>query len=230
MNSYSVFTADSARPTHLLRARLRGLYVITDEHLGGGHLSIARAALRGGARVVQLRDKSTPLRELLCVAHELRRLTRDYHALFFINDRIDVALLSQSDGVHLGPDDCPVALARRALGAHFLIGASCGNAHEAQRAEQAGADYIGAGDIFGTATKLDAGTPIGLDGLRRIASATRLPVAAIGGLSRETIRSAVAAGAAMACIISAIAKAGDENAMQQATHDLITATRFDEAA
>jgi thiamine-phosphate pyrophosphorylase len=214
----------------LRRSRLRGLYVITDEHSGGGHLAIARAALRGGASIVQLRDKSTPLRQLLDVAHELRRLTREHNALFFINDRIDVALLCQSDGVHLGPDDCPVALARGALGPHFLIGASCGDTQEAQLAEHAGADYIGAGDIFGTATKLDAGAPIGLDGLRQITDATRLPVAAIGGLSRTTIRSVVAGGAAMACVISAIAKAGDADAMQQATHDLIAAAQFNESA
>ncbi|MDF2439556.1 MAG: thiamine-phosphate pyrophosphorylase [Abditibacteriota bacterium] len=213
-------------PPHLRRARLRGLYVITDERWGGGHLAIARAALRGGASVVQLRAKNTPLPKLLSVAQELRRLTREHGALFLINDRIDVALLCQSDGVHLGPDDCPVALARRALGPHILIGASCGDAEESRQAELDGADYIGAGDIFGTATKPDAGAPIGLEGLQRIAQSTQLPVAAIGGLSRDTIHAAIEHGAAMACAISAVAKAGDDTAMQQAARELIAAARF----
>ena len=213
-------------PTHFLRSRLHGLYVVTDERWGGGHLSIARAALQGGADIIQLRDKSTPLRSLLPIAHELRTLTREHSALLIINDRIDIALLTQSDGVHLGPDDCPVASARRVLGPHFIIGASCGNIEEAQHAERDGADYIGAGDIFGTTTKADAGASIGLHGLSQIVGATRLSVAAIGGVTRQTIHSTVAHGARMACVVSAIARAGDDQAMQDATRELVAAARF----
>ncbi|MDQ3815324.1 MAG: thiamine phosphate synthase [Armatimonadota bacterium] len=213
-------------PRHLLRARLRGLYVITDERMGGGHSVIARAALAGGAAIIQLRDKSSSLPRLLETARELRRLTRSARALFIINDRVDVALAVQADGVHLGPDDMPLAEARRVLGPHRLIGASCGDVEEARRAERAGADYIGAGAIFGTATKHDAGAPIGLEALRAIVAATTLPVAAIGGVNRDNIAAVMAAGADMACVVSAVASAGNESAMTAATRDLIEAAGF----
>lgn len=217
--------AVSALPEFLPRARLRGLYVITDAHLGGGHLAIARAALNGGARILQLRDKSTPLPQLLPLARELRRLTRAANALFIINDRADLALAIGADGVHLGPDDLPVIEARSVLGPHKIIGASCGSTEEALAAWRAGTDYIGAGAIFGTQTKRDAGDAIGLETLRAVAAATPLPVAAIGGLSLANIAATRASGASMACVISAVTNAGDEAAMEQAARDL--AVRFD---
>jgi thiamine-phosphate pyrophosphorylase len=189
--------------------------------MGGGHLAIARAALAGGAAIVQLRDKSTPLHGLLPVARTLRRLTRQAGALFIVNDRIDVALAVEADGAHLGPDDLPVAAARRALGPHFLLGASCGNAGEARHATDSGADYIGAGAVFATGTKPDAGQPIGLAGLRAIVAATPLPVAAIGGLGPGNIAATLEAGATMACVVSVVAGAGDEAAMIAATRALI---------
>lgn len=217
--------AVSALPEFLPRARLRGLYVITDAALGGGHLAIARAALKGGARIIQLRDKSTPLSQLLPIAREIRRLTRAANALFMMNDRADLALAVGADGVHLGPDDLPVALARHILGPHKMIGASCNSPAEAVVAWRAGADYIGAGAIFGTQTKLDAGSAIGLETLRAIVQATPLPVAAIGGVSLENIAATREAGAAMACVISAVTNAGNEAAMEQAARDLVA--KFD---
>ena len=216
--------AVSALPEFLPRARLRGLYIITDADLGGRHLAIARAALSGGASIVQLRDKTTPLRQLLPIAQELRRLTRAANALFIVNDRADIALAIGADGVHLGPDDLPVADARRVLGPHKIIGASCGSVEEAIAAHGAGADYIGAGAIFGTQTKLDAGDAIGLETLRAIVESTPLPVAAIGGVSLENIASTRQHGASMACVISAVTNAGDDAAMQHAAREL--AARF----
>ncbi len=203
-----------------LAARLRGLYVLTDAQLGGGHLSIARAALRGGARVIQLRDKTAPPRPLLQIARELRALTRQFDALLLVNDRLDLALLCQADGVHLGPDDWPVADVRAAVPPGFLIGASCGTPAEARTAERAGADTIGIGAVYATQTKSDAGAAIGLDGLRAVAGATRLPAAAIGGIDATNIGAIAATGVNMACVISAIAKAGDEAAMERATREL----------
>jgi thiamine-phosphate pyrophosphorylase len=213
-------------PSHLLRSRLQGLYVITHDPdaasgPGHGHLRMARAALAGGASVIQLRAKELPLAWTVQMAHEIRRLTRSYNALFIVNDRADVALCSRADGVHLGPDDLPVAEARRVLGPHCLIGASCGDPDEAQHAARAGADYIGAGAVFGTATKSDAGAAIGLSALRAIVDATTLPVAAIGGITQDNIAAVFAAGAVMACVISAVSHAGDEEAMTAATRDLV---------
>ena len=204
--------------------RLRGLYVLTDAHLGGGHLAIARAALRGGARILQLRDKTTPPRPLLNIAREMRRLTREFDALLMVNDRLDLALLCQSDGVHLGPDDWPISDVRRAVPADFLIGASCGTPDEARAAQNAGADLIGIGAVYATTTKADAGQALGLDGLRAVLHATTLPAAAIGGITMGNIGAIGRSGAPMACVISAVAGAGsgqgDEAAMQIATRAL----------
>jgi thiamine-phosphate pyrophosphorylase len=204
-----------------LASRLRGLYVITDSRLGGGHLPLARAALSGGAKILQLRDKGTPIRDLLAIALELRELTRLHDALLLINDSIDLALFCHADGVHLGPDDWPITAARRVLGADKLIGASTGTAAEAILATAQGANYLGCGAVFGTATKTNAGDAIGLEGLRSVLRATTLPVAAIGGLDLSTAGATIAAGARMACVISAIAKAGDETAMTLATRQLV---------
>jgi thiamine-phosphate diphosphorylase len=224
-------------PLIALRHRLRGLYVITDEHWANrhtagrhildGHAAIARAALKGGAGIIQLRDKSASAAQLLPIARELRRLTRDSGALFILNDRVDMALACDADGVHLGPDDLPLADARRLLGPHLIIGASCGDMEEARRAAPLGADYIGAGAVFATTTKSDAGAPIGLGNLRAITRATNLPVAAIGGIGGSNIAQTVAAGARMACVVSAVSAAGDEAAMTEATRALILAARFE---
>ncbi len=201
-------------------ARLRGLYVITDAHLGGGHLAITRAALRGGARVIQLRDKTTPARPLLQIAREMRRLTRESGALLLVNDRLDLALLCEVDGVHLGPDDWPVEAVRAVVPHDFLIGASCGTPDEARAAQRAGADTIGIGAVYSTQTKTDAGQAIGLDGLRAVMNATTLPAAAIGGIGPANIGAIAQSGVAMACVISAIAGAGNEAAMEAATREL----------
>lgn len=204
-------------PFNSSTSRLKGLYVITDERLGGGHLAITRAALKGGAGIIQLRDKSTPMRELVAVARIMRLLTREKGALLIMNDRLDLAQLCEADGVHLGPDDCPLADARRLLGPHHLLGASCGTVDEALAAREAGADYIGVGAVFPTGTKTDAGTAIGLDGLRQVAGATDLPVAAIGGITELNIGSVCQENVAMACVISAITGAGNEEQMAAAT-------------
>jgi thiamine-phosphate diphosphorylase len=212
----------SSVPAHLLRARLRGLYVITEAPLDAhtDHERIARAAIAGGARLLQLRDKSTPPEPLLAIANRLRVLTRRAGVLFIINDRPDLALACDVDGVHLGPNDLPICAARKILGPHALIGVSCGDASEAQSAEKLGADYIGVGAIFSTQTKLDAGAPIGLENLKAIRAATILPIAAIGGISAANIDGVLSCGAAMACVVSAISRAGDETQMLAATRVL----------
>ena len=201
--------------------RLRGLYAITDARMGGGHLAIATAALRGGARVIQLRDKGTSAPRLLPIAQQLRALTREFGALLFVNDRFDLALLCQADGVHLGPDDWPVAPMRAAAPRGFLIGASCGTPEDARAAQKSGADLIGIGAVYATATKTDAGAAIGLDGLRAVNNATTLPGAAIGGVGLDNIAQVARSGVAMACVVSAIAGAGDIGQMEAATRALV---------
>jgi thiamine-phosphate pyrophosphorylase len=231
-------------PPYALLRRLSGLYVITQEqgtsptvqNAGANsvsddcapqnrHLHIARAALCGGARIIQLRDKSTSLAQLLPIAHQVRRLTLQHNALFIVNDRVDVALACNADGVHLGPDDMPPAAARELLGPHRIIGVSCGDVHEARQAAAQSADYIGAGAVFATITKADAGAPIGLHTLRKVVGATSLPVAAIGGVDASNIASTRQAGAVMWCVVSAVSGAGDEAAMTLATRSLVEAAK-----
>jgi len=203
--------------------KLRGLYVLTHHDWGGGHQAIARAALRGGARIVQLRDKASTPTQLEAAGHSLRALTREFGALLLVNDDPALALAIGADGVHLGPHDASPQAARAmlgALGASAIIGVSCGTPEEARLSFANGASYIGAGAVFGTSTKADAGDAIGLHALRSIAQATPLPVAAIGGVGLSNIGLLPACGARMACVISAIALAGDEAGMERATHDL----------
>lgn len=203
-------------------ASLRGLYVITDERWLG-HIATARAALKGGATIIQLRDKTTAPAQLLPIAHQLRALTAAAGACLLVNDRLDLAQLCGADGVHLGPDDWPVAAVRQVLGPEKIIGISCGTPAEAAQALALGADYVGAGAVFSTATKPDAGPAIGLPVLRSIAQATTLPIAAIGGLDATNLAQVLAAGAKMACVVSAVAAAGDELAMEAATRALVRA-------
>lgn len=206
-----------------MHEKLRGLYVLTHHAWGGGHRSIALAALRGGARIVQLRDKASPRAQVEAVGHRLRALTHDFGALLLVNDDSMLALAIGADGVHLGPDDASPRQARALLGADSIIGVSCGTPQEARAAFTQGASYIGAGAIFGTATKSDAGEAIGLDALRAIASATSLPIAAIGGVDQSNIALLPVRGASMACVISAIALAGEPEAMEAAARELCRA-------
>jgi thiamine-phosphate pyrophosphorylase len=197
-----------------------GLYVITDAALrpDRSHVDIVRAVLAGGARIVQLRDRSSPLSTVVAQGREIRRLTREAGALFIVNDRVDVALACDADGVHLGLDDIRPEEARLLLSADGIIGVSVNSIEEAQAAESAGADYIGVGAIFGTATKSDAGAPIGLERLREIKRATTLPVVAIGGISLKNLRSVAEAGADAAAVVSAVVCAED---MVEATRNLL---------
>jgi thiamine-phosphate pyrophosphorylase len=194
------------------------VYVITDRSFRGrSHEEVARAALEGGATVLQLRDKRAPARQLVEWARRILDLARQAKVAFVVNDRVDVALAAGADGVHVGEDDLPVADARRLLGPGRIVGASAGTVDEALRAEREGADYLGVGPVFPTATKPDAGDAIGLEGLRRIARAVRVPVVGIGGITAENAAEVVRAGAAGVAVISAVADAED---MREATRRL----------
>jgi thiamine-phosphate pyrophosphorylase len=188
------------------------LYVITDERLGRGrsHLEIAEAAIRGGADVVQLRDKAASSHRLYDIALQMRRLTRDAGVPFIVNDRLDIALAVDADGVHIGVEDLPTSVARRLLGPGKILGVSAETLEEAVTAEREGADYLGVGPVFeARGTKPDAGEPLGLDRIARIRRGCRLPIVAIGGIHAENARSVRDAGANAAAVISAVASAED---------------------
>lgn len=205
-------------PTHAERlAKLRGLYVLTDTALPPGRSAegVTVAALAGGARVVQLRDKTLSTLRLIALARRLRALTRAADALLIINDRVDVALASDADGVHLGPDDMHPRDARSLLGPSRLVGISVSTPQEASGLAEH-ASYFGVGAIFGTSTKLDAGPAVGLARIGEVRAAfPSLLLVAIGGIGLDTIQSVAEAGADAAAVVSAVTQAPDMKAAVQ---------------
>jgi len=188
------------------------LYVITDEQVSRGrsHLQIAEAAILGGADVLQLRDKESSGGRLFRVALQLRKLTREAKVPLIVNDRLDIALAVDADGVHLGQADLPASVARNIMGSGRILGVSVETVAEAMAAEKDGADYLGVGPVFeARGTKPDAGEPQGLELIANIRRHCRLPIVAIGGIDAENARKVLEAGADAAAVISAIAAADD---------------------
>lgn len=185
------------------------LYVITDErfHPGRSMLEVIEEALKGGADVVQLRDKHATKRELYRKAAELRHLTARYGKLFIVNDHPDIALAVDADGVHLGQDDLPLAAARRIMG-NRIIGISTHSLEQAKQAESEGADYIGVGPVFATRTKENA-TPVTVELVRQVAGMIRIPFVAIGGIKLHNVDQVLAAGARRICAVSEIVGSRD---------------------
>ncbi|MCY3546124.1 MAG: thiamine phosphate synthase [Gemmatimonadetes bacterium] len=192
-------------------ARLLRLIVVTDRRLAdpGDVTEIVAEALQAGALAVQLREKAQPPREVLPLARRLRADTRRHGALFFVNDRLDLALAAEADGVHLGPDDLPVRATRELAPPGFLIGYSADEVDKARLAVRDGADYIGCGTVYPTATKRDAGRVTGIEGLRTVARAINAPVVGIGGVTPARAPAVVAAGAAGCAAIGAVMAAAN---------------------
>ncbi len=200
--------------------KIKGLYAIIDNSIRPdlSNIEIAKKVLAGGARIVQLRGKGLSSKELLRQAREIRKLSREAGAIFIVNDRAEIALLSDADGVHLGQDDLPVSEARKILGAGKLIGISTHSIEQAMKAQQEGADYIGFGPVFGTTTKADAEEAKGLQALLEIKKNVKIPVVAIGGINLENLADVISSGADAVAVISAIVKAED---IEGATSDLL---------
>lgn len=182
------------------------LYVVTDEVVSDGrsHLACARAAVAGGADVVQLREKARPAGEILAIAAEIRDVTVGSDTLFIVNDRLDIALAARADGVHIGQDDLPIVAARRLAPRPFVIGASIRSVDEAIRAERGGADYVAVSPVFSTGSKADAGPGLGLGTITAVREAVRVPVIGIGGIGRSNAADVVRAGADGCAVISAV--------------------------
>ncbi len=183
-----------------------GYYFITDREMSRDSVeNDVQNALAAGVRVVQYREKRLSSRMMCREAEKIRWLCRK--AVFLVNDRIDVALASKADGVHLGQDDLPLDKARVILGPEAIIGITVHTLNEAREAIKKGADYLGVSPIFATATKADAGIPAGVELIRKIGKITDLPLVAIGGITLENARQVISAGADAICAISAVLKA-----------------------
>ncbi|HUF14254.1 MAG TPA: thiamine phosphate synthase [Longimicrobiales bacterium] len=198
------------------------LIVITDATIAAPRAvgDVVRAALAGGAPAIQLRMKGVSARTMSETGRALRDLTRAAHASLFVNDRLDVALAIGADGVHLGPDDAPVAAVRGATPSGFLIGYSTDRPDVARRAARDGADYIGCGAVFGTSSKDVGGERIGIERLDEVARAVPIPVVGIGGIHVGNVREIASTAAAGIAVIGAIMAAADPEA---ATRELLEA-------
>ncbi|GCE03537.1 thiamine-phosphate synthase [Dictyobacter aurantiacus] len=199
-------------------------HVLTDREWSRGRsmLEVASQAIDGGATVIQLRDKLASTRTLIEEGRALRQLTRQRGALLIVNDRVDVALAVDADGVHVGQDDMPGDLARRLLGHDRILGISAGSMDEAVAAIVAGADYLGIGPIYATRGKADAGEPLGLELIADIRKRYTTPLVAIGGITPENAEDVMRAGATGIAVITAVVNAEDISlAARQLAHALI---------
>lgn len=211
---YQVYTLESEllggqRHQRLQRALT---YLVTSPH--ENLLAIVEAALQGGIAIVQYRDKQADDAIRLDLAQELKALCHRYNALFLVNDRVDLALAVEADGVHLGQNDIPIAAARRLLGSDRIIGRSTTNSDEMQRAVAEGADYIGIGPVYATPTKPDKAAA-GLDYVRYAATQASLPWFAIGGINTENLAEVLQAGAERVAVVRAIIEAESPTLMAQ---------------
>lgn len=181
------------------------IYLVTDDGClqGRALLDCVREALEGGVTLVQYRAKKASSAEMYNEALQLKALCDSFNVPLIINDRLDIAMAVGAAGVHLGQDDLPCAAARKILGEDYIIGVSAHNPAEAKAALQSGADYLGCGAVFGTATKADV-KKLGTDGLAAICKAKGLPVVGIGGVTADNYREVRAAGADGAAIVSGI--------------------------
>jgi len=206
------------------------LYLITDRHQTGGRdlLAVVEGALAGGVRCVQLREKDLPARALLELARAMRSLTDRFGARLLINDRVDIALAAGADGVHLGEEGMPAAVARKLLGSGRLIGVSCHGRHGAAAAVAQGADFITFGPVYPTPSKAAYGEPVGIGQLAATTQEIHIPVFALGGIKEANIPEALAAGAAGIALISAIIAAPDPRERARAILALLPPRTRDE--
>jgi thiamine-phosphate pyrophosphorylase len=184
-------------------------------------MEVATAAARGGADVVQLRHKSMPRGELLGLAKRLRAALGG--VLFVVNDHVDIAILSEADGVHLGPDDLSVTSARRVAGDRLIIGASASTPERAREAVAEGADYVGCGPAFATPIKAEKKV-LGPQGIAAIARRVKVPVFAIGGIEASNVAQLTAAGLNRICVIRAVGNAPDPEKATRELHAMLSGT------
>jgi thiamine-phosphate pyrophosphorylase len=210
------------------REQLRdaGAYLVTEEALSGTRTTeeVAGAALAAGMRIIQVREKQGTARRALEIALALRGVTRERRALLLVNDRLDLALAAEADGVHVGQDDIPVATARAILGPDALIGLSITDPAQLEGRDVHEADYLGVGSVFPTGSKPDA-RYAGLELLATARATVDVPIVAIGGITLDNAAATVRAGADVVAVISAIATAPDPGSATRSLLEVIRAAR-----
>jgi thiamine-phosphate pyrophosphorylase len=202
-----------------LKALPEGIYGITAEKFSRGrsNLEVVRAMVQGGVKIIQYREKRPykSFRQMLDECRQIRAITRDNGVLFIVNDYVDIAMIVDADGVHVGQDDLPVEDVRKRVGAEKIIGLSTHSPRQAQAARAAGADYIGVGPIYSTRTKDDVCDPVGLEYLEYAVEKVPLPFVAIGGIKQHNIDAVIDRGAKTICLVTEIVGADDIAQMVQ---------------
>ena len=203
-------------------------HVLTDICLQSrfSHVELAELAIAGGADTIQFRQKDGPTREMIRVAEQMQALCKRAGATFIINDRVDVAIASRADGVHLGQDDFPIPLARKLLGEGAIIGGSAGSMEEARKCLMEGADYIGFGPVYPTTSKEDAGPAAGLALLKQIVEAIPLPIIAIGGIGVDNTSPLMKTGVHGIAVISAVCCQDDPGEAAKCLRRLLEAESY----
>ena len=207
---------------------MKGLYLVTDRGLCGDRSSLEDVVLRsvrGGARYVQIREKDQSTRDFIEEAVRIKHILESFHVPLIINDRIDVALAMKADGVHVGQDDMPYAMARALMGPSAIVGLSVERWEDVEEAEVLDCDYIGVSPVFETPTKTDTKGAWGLEGLARIKAFSRHPLVAIGGLNASNTADVVKAGADCVAVVSAICAAPDPEAASRELSEIIAGAR-----
>ncbi|OGS45103.1 MAG: thiamine-phosphate diphosphorylase [Elusimicrobia bacterium RIFOXYD2_FULL_34_15] len=195
----------------MMLSKIKGYYFITDSDLSkSGNISDVKNAVESGVGVVQYRNKSGSTKEMYEEAVKLKEICKNI--IFLINDRIDIAIAVDADGVHIGQDDMPYKIARKMLGKNKIIGVTVHNVQEAKDAEKIGADYLGVSPVFSTDTKPDAGKPAGINIIKDIKRICKIPLIAIGGINLLNAEEVVKAGADGLCAISAVVAKDDVKA------------------
>jgi len=187
------------------------LYLVTDRGILKGR-DLFRAvedAIKGGVTLVQLREKDISSRDFYHIALKIKEVVHYHHIPLIINDRLDIALAADADGLHIGQNDLPLKIARKLLGPGKILGYSVSNAEEARFGEQNGADYLGAGTVYPTGSKADIGELIGADGLHNIKQSVSIPVVGIGGIGMSNLEEVKASGIDGISLISAILGSDD---------------------
>ncbi len=208
---------------------MRGLYLVTDRSLSLGRPleEVVLQAVRGGVSMVQLREKGASTRFFIEQARRLKDLLATYGVPLIINDRVDVALAAEAEGVHIGQEDMPYPLARKLLGPKEIIGLSVETMAQVLAAEQYDVDYLGVSPIYPTATKTDTVGSWGLEGLARVREVSRHRLVAIGGLNAGNAGSVIRAGADAVAVVSAICSAPDPQQAAEALHRVIRSASQD---
>ncbi len=206
------------------------LYLVTNRDLSRNrsNCEIVASAIRGGVSCVQIREKNCSTRKFIKEAKELKKLLTPHSIPLIVNDRIDVALAVEADGIHLGQTDMLVTDARRIVGRNMIIGISAESLDDAIKAENQGADYLGLSPVFATSTKTDTAPPLGLRGIAEIRSRVTIPLVGIGGINSSNARDVIEAGADGIAVVSAIVAAHIPEQAARNLLELIISARREE--